>query len=116
VRINRQNVYEKYDKHCAYCGNELENIKDMQIDHIISKEDGGTDDFENLNPSCYYCNNYKGSWTLEEFRRNLLVMLNEKNEYLFKSKGKMQIALNTGCISITKWDGIFYFERSYKND
>ena len=114
MRINRQNVYEKYDKHCAYCGTLLAGTKQMQVDHIISKEDGGTDDFENLNPSCYYCNNYKGSWTLEEFRRNLLVMLNENNEYLFKSKGKMQIALNTGCISMTKWDGKFYFERSKK--
>ena len=38
-------------------------------------------------------------------------MLNEKLEYLFKSKTKMQVAMNMGCIKHTLWEGKFYFER-----
>lgn len=30
----RQQVYEKYGGHCAYCGKALE-YKDMQVDHMI---------------------------------------------------------------------------------
>ena len=31
----RQQVYDKYNGHCAYCGCEL-GIKDMQVDHLHS--------------------------------------------------------------------------------
>ena len=32
-KIDREEVYNKCDGHCAYCGNEI-TIKQMQIDHI----------------------------------------------------------------------------------
>ena len=35
----REEVYKKYDGHCAYCGKKIE-IKDMQIDHMYSKTPG----------------------------------------------------------------------------
>jgi len=38
-------------------------------------------------------------------------MLNEKREYLFKSKTKMQVAINMGSVKLIDWDGKFYFER-----
>ena len=38
-------------------------------------------------------------------------MLNEKLEYLFRSKTKMRIAINMGPIKYFLWDGKFYFER-----
>ena len=31
----RKQVYEKCNRHCAYCGCELE-YKDMQVDHVTS--------------------------------------------------------------------------------
>jgi hypothetical protein len=34
--------------------------------------------------------------------------------YLFKSKTKMQIAINLGSVILNKWDGIFYFEKIIK--
>lgn len=111
MKINRQKVYEKYDKHCAYCGILLTDIKQMQVDHIIPKIDRGTDDFENLNPSCKHCNNYKCHSSLETFRHYLNQMLNIKLNYLFRSKTKMQIAMNFGVIQLFKWDNKFYFER-----
>lgn len=67
----RQQVYEKYNGHCAYCGKSIE-YKDMQVDHFIPKNgysEQGTDDFDNLMPSCRMCNHYKRANTLEGFRR-----------------------------------------------
>lgn len=69
----RQVVYEKYDGHCAYCGREI-TYKEMQVDHFRPQrawnpEDSGTDDIDNLMPSCRMCNHYKRAHDLETFRR-----------------------------------------------
>jgi 5-methylcytosine-specific restriction endonuclease McrA len=105
----RQIVYEKYDGRCAYCGNLL--VKGWHVDHIQPKTAGGCDGFENLNPSCYACNNYKCHSSLETFRMYTKQMLNEKLHYLFKSKTKMQVAINFGAVILKEWDGLFYFEK-----
>lgn len=75
----RQEIYNKYDGHCAYCGCEIE-MKDMQIDHIVPKYRNnemwhqgeiGSDEISNLNPSCRMCNFYKGMYSIDIFRGNL---------------------------------------------
>lgn len=102
-------VFDKYGGKCAYCGVDL--VKGWNVDHIKPQIFGGTNDLENLNPSCKDCNNYKCHTDLEGYRNQLHKMLNEKLEYLFKSKTKMQVAMNMGSIKHTLWDGKFYFER-----
>jgi len=109
----RLTVWLKYYKHCAYCGSEIE-YKSMQVDHIKAKILGGSDDISNLNPACFPCNNYKCHSSLEEFRRLTKQMLNDKLQYLFKSKTKMNVAINFGAIELKQWDGIFYFEKFTK--
>jgi 5-methylcytosine-specific restriction endonuclease McrA len=102
-------AFDKFGGKCAYCGVDL--IKGWNVDHIKPKVLGGTNDLDNLNPSCKDCNNYKRHTDLEGYRDQLHKMLNEKLEYLFKSKTKMQVAINMGSIKHTFWDGKFYFER-----
>jgi hypothetical protein len=109
MKIDRNKVYAKYDGHCAYCGIGM-TFKQMHVDHVRPKIFGGTDDFINLNPSCKECNNYKCHWHLEEFREALKDLLGRKINYLFKSKTKMQVAINMGAIEVKEWDGKFYFE------
>jgi 5-methylcytosine-specific restriction endonuclease McrA len=46
----REKVWKKYDGKCAYCGIYL--VKGWNVDHIKSKIFGGTNDLDNLNPSC----------------------------------------------------------------
>ena len=106
--IKRKQIHEKYNGRCAYCGTEI-TIKEMQIDHIHPKRSGGTDDFLNLNPSCKYCNNYKSGCFLETFRSFVKQMLNEKHEYLFKSKTKMEIGIRMGAVTMKKmgWQILF---------
>ena len=102
-------VFDKFDGRCAYCGVNL--VKGWNVDHIKPQVFGGTNDLDNLNPSCKDCNNYKCHTDLEGYRKQLHKMLNEKLEYLFKSKTKMQVAMNMGSIKHTLWDGKFHFER-----
>lgn len=40
----------------------------MQVDHIVPVEFGGTNDLDNLNPSCHSCNYAKGCFDLERYR------------------------------------------------
>ena len=105
----RDKVYQKYGGKCAYCGVIL--VKGWHIDHVKPLIYGGSNDLENLNPSCKDCNNYKCHTDLEEYRVQLDRMLNDKLEYLFKSKTKMQVAINMGAIKHQNWDNKFYFEK-----
>ena len=107
MKIDRQKVYDKYNGHCAYCGKPI-SIKDMQVDHILPKRNGGTDDIDNLNPSCRLCNHYKRAADTETFRNVLLGELIKKlmKIYIFR------VALDYGIISINGWDKKFYYEKT----
>jgi 5-methylcytosine-specific restriction endonuclease McrA len=41
---------------CTYCGEPAN-----EVDHVISRKDGGTDDLDNLVAACRRCNNSKGA-------------------------------------------------------
>jgi 5-methylcytosine-specific restriction endonuclease McrA len=114
IKIIRDIIFNKYNGKCAYCGVIL--LKGWHIDHITPKVFGGTNDLENLNPSCKECNTYKCHTDLEGYRTQLYRMLNEKLSYLFKSKTKMQVAINMGSIKHILWDGKFYFEKKQAPD
>lgn len=64
----RETLYWEYNGHCAYCGNLLGDVNNMQIDHIKPLASGGDNNFSNLFPSCPRCNCIKGQMPLEDFR------------------------------------------------
>ena len=116
----RERVWLKYDKHCAYCGKELE-YKEMQVDHIRPKKifkwtkgtkpDYDVDDEINLNPSCRRCNHYKRTRTLEGFRKLMITLHERINEHYIN-----KVAIDYGVITEVKpFDGLFYFEKVKKN-
>lgn len=111
----REQVYRKYNGHCAYCGCELE-MKDMQVDHIVPKyrnnekwhqHEIGSDDIDNLNPSCRMCNYYKRMNDLETFRDNLsdMLMRNVRRPFDYR------LALKYGLIKEDVQRVKFYFEK-----
>jgi len=102
----REQVYNKCDRHCAYCGNELETIKDMQIDHIEPIRYHGTNDISNLNPSCRSCNHYKRALDLEQFR-DRMITLHERIQSNYINK----VAERYGIITVEPFSGKFYFEQ-----
>lgn len=102
----REQVYQKYNGHCTYCGCELE-YKDMQVDHVISVYwYNGSNDIDNLMPSCRMCNFYKGTCTLEEFREQL-----ESLHERLRKPFIYRLALKYGLISEHKKKIEFYFEK-----
>lgn len=101
----RELVYQKYDGHCAYCGRELA-MKDMQVDHIVSRYNNGTDDLDNLNPACRMCNFRKGVYTIEQFRREI----QDQAKTAMRTFGNRMSAVY-GLISYTPHEITFYFEK-----
>lgn len=98
-------VHEKYGGKCAYCG-KIITYKDMQVDHVLPKYQDGTDDMDNLNPSCRRCNHYKRASSLEGFRDTMATLHKRIAEpYINK------VALDYGIMTIKEWDCKFYFER-----
>lgn len=107
----REQVYQKYGGHCAYCGCELE-LKDMQVDHIFSvarakwkKEEIDLNHIDNLMPSCRSCNYYKDTCSIETFRKNLNTLMERvRKPFIYR------LAEKYGMVKEFSWDGKFYFE------
>lgn len=106
-RSDRQKVYEKYDGRCAYCGKEIE-YKNMQVDHLVPLEGNqkGTNDFDNLMPSCRSCNHYKRANSLEGWRKMIESIPDklERDSYIYR------VALNYGLVQANPHKVNFYFE------
>ena len=97
-------IWQKYGKHCAYCGKTLK-YEDMQIDHLIPVYKGGKDTFDNYMPVCRACNYYKSTFTLEDFREQLgLIRGRLKREFIYN------LALAYGIVQETEKPARFYFE------
>ena len=120
----RQQVYDKYGGHCAYCGREIK-MSEMQVDHATAfaqqwyakKEkceevaqmiaDDSINDLSNLMPACRACNFYKGINDIDGLRRRILTDL----EHTCRSTFQTRLAMQYGMIEYKPWDGKFYFER-----
>jgi len=117
----RQKVWEKCNKHCAYCGKEIE-YKAMQVDHLTPKTlshmygnervkkymeliGDNIDSFKNLMPSCRRCNHYKRAQRLEDFRDSMK-LLHERVSKQYITK----VAVDYGIVEIKPFNGLFYFE------
>lgn len=52
---------------CYLCGEMIEKQKDLSLDHVVSKFQGGTDTPDNWMPSHKSCNSQKGGLTYEQY-------------------------------------------------
>ena len=103
--MNRRDIYNRFDGHCAYCGKKIE-FDDMTIDHILPQSKGGKDTVENTIPSCQLCNNQKADRSVEEFREfisNLTDVLDESKQYRLAIRYKKVVQVKPAPIT-------FYFE------
>ena len=118
-KINRQEVYNKCDGHCGYCGKEI-TFKQMQVDHIkplyrndkvttleVWGVERGNDDFENLMPSCARCNRWKSTFSLEMFRKEIELQTKRLNDY----NSNYRMAKDYGLVCENNNKVIFYFEK-----
>lgn len=83
----RFEVFKKYNFTCQYCGRRTPEVI-LEVDHIIPKAKGGTDEIENLITSCFECNRGKGDSLLD-------TILKDKDihaETLLLAEREMQLA------------------------
>lgn len=67
---------------CFYCNRQVFTDKQpyANIDHVIPKKDGGVDRLDNLEISCFSCNNMKSHFSQKEFEIELLSLANAVSE------------------------------------
>lgn len=116
IKINRQEVYNKCNGKCGYCGMDI-SFKEMQVDHIVSQfhyklkihtkyTDKDKNDISNLLPTCRVCNNWKSSHSLEQFRKEIKEQVRRLNDY----SSNYRFAKKYNLVSETPHEIVFYFE------
>jgi len=119
----RQIVFNKYDKKCAYCGCSLV-ANNWHVDHLTPLYRGwsssdvekyglikGTNNIDNLKPSCPTCNISKSTFTLETWR----MQLKTKIDRLRGNVTNFRIVEKFKLITVNNINVIFYFETLKKN-
>jgi 5-methylcytosine-specific restriction endonuclease McrA len=71
LRLSRRNVYLRDDYTCQYCGLRMP-ARELNLDHVTPRSQGGKATWENLVTSCRRCNFLKGSATPEAAGMRLL--------------------------------------------
>ena len=69
IPLSRKNILKRDNHICQYCNSKS---KFMTIDHIIPKDKGGRDSWENLVAACVPCNTKKGNKLLKDIDMILL--------------------------------------------
>jgi hypothetical protein len=64
----RADVWDKSYGFCWYCGIKMHPFRNFHVDHVVPVSNGGTNDMENLVPSCQACNSRKKDKSMESLR------------------------------------------------
>jgi len=107
MKINRKEIYDKCNGHCAYCGAELD-LCNMQIDHIKPQASGdpSVHSVDNYNPSCPICNGWKHCDNIESFRRSIAQQVRKCRDY----SRNFRMAERFGLVAEIEKPIVFYFE------
>lgn len=111
-------MFWKYKGHCAYCGDKLFSMDNMQVDHIepifrgrpkseqqfLEKE--RLESFENKNPACCRCNRWKSTYSIEQFRDQI----QQQTKRLKRDSAGYRLARAFQLIEETDNPVKFYFE------
>lgn len=103
----RRKIYAMASGHCAYCGCELP-YSNMQVDHVVSLERGGSDTLDNMLPACRSCNHYKSTLTLDDFRDSV----ERFPAVLARDSVTYKNAVRFGVVIPNPKRVVFYFEKA----
>ena len=81
----RKFIFSKYNNNCVYCGSK----ENLEVEHIISKSNGGTNSTKNLTLSCRKCNELKNNLSLKHFGK----LINKDLSHLEPSKTPKEAAI-----------------------
>ena len=60
IKFTRQTVFERDEYTCQYCGDRFDS-KELNLDHVIPREKGGKNSWDNIVTSCIRCNTKKAN-------------------------------------------------------
>ncbi|OQX91744.1 MAG: HNH endonuclease [candidate division Zixibacteria bacterium 4484_95] len=80
IMLTRKNIIKRDGYRCQYCGKK---VSQMTVDHVIPKNLGGRDIWENLVAACPECNNRKGQRTPEQAGLSLIRKPRRPNHITF---------------------------------
>ena len=125
TKKQRQQVWDKSDGHCWYCGCELPlkgwhadhvepirrykdfRITDKCVEHFSSCDNPHLDTVENMVPACKKCNLFKGVYSVEDFRKEIGHQVDRARSYSVN----FRTAERFGLIEIKIAPIVFWFER-----
>ena len=90
----REYLLEKWERKCTYCSQE--NVP-LQIEHIVPKSKGGTNQISNLCLACEKCNQKKGNKDLKDFLSHNLEL---SSQILKQAKAPLKDA---AAVNSTRW-------------
>jgi 5-methylcytosine-specific restriction endonuclease McrA len=71
VKLNRRNLYARDGSRCQYCGKHFP-TRELTIDHVVPRVQGGAHSWENLVCACIRCNARKGGRTPDQAHMKLM--------------------------------------------
>ncbi|MCH2145184.1 MAG: HNH endonuclease [Phycisphaerales bacterium] len=71
VKLNRRNIYARDESRCQYCGRK-HTSKELSLDHVLPRVQGGEDSWTNLVCACVKCNARKGGRTPRQANMRLI--------------------------------------------
>jgi 5-methylcytosine-specific restriction endonuclease McrA len=71
VKLNRRNIYARDHSQCQYCGKTF-STKELTLDHVVPRVQGGENSWTNLVCACVRCNARKGGRTPAQARMKLI--------------------------------------------
>lgn len=71
VKLNRRNIYARDGNRCQYCGC-IFAVKELTLDHITPRVQGGGNSWTNLVCACLACNTRKGGRTPSQAKMKLI--------------------------------------------
>ena len=80
VILNRKNIFRRDRHSCQYCGH---TGHDLTIDHVVPRQFGGKDRWDNLVTACVRCNSKKGNRTPEQAGMSLLKTPKKPSQLFF---------------------------------
>lgn len=60
IKFTRQNIFERDGYTCQYCSHRFDS-KELNLDHVIPREKGGKNSWDNVVTSCIRCNSKKAN-------------------------------------------------------
>jgi 5-methylcytosine-specific restriction endonuclease McrA len=71
VKFTRHNIFERDRNTCQYCGR-VSDRTELNLDHVIPRDQGGPTSWENIVCSCIACNTRKANRTPQEAGLHLI--------------------------------------------